>query len=85
MTWIWPHTPGIGDSPWVNPHTKEINGPDYTVTWPGTSFYSPVVENWTYQIRKVQNGFILKTNGVEFVFETLESLSKKLEELSNVK
>lgn len=60
--------------------TSGMASPSYYPAQPGHFAVGYPQDTWTYCIRKAQNGFVLKTDGHEYVFETLESLSKKLKE-----
>lgn len=54
-------------SPFTNWQTTAVN-------------YTLPTKEADMEIRKVSNGFILKTNGDEFVFESTESLNKFIAE-----
>lgn len=58
-----------------------------TVTYPSINPYNPyitywtypVYENWDIQLRKVENGWILKTQGKEYIIKDLKDITKFIE------
>lgn len=54
--------------------------------WPTTTSEIKLVQDPEFQmkIRKVENGYVLKVDSREFVFENIDSLLEKLKEQLNV-
>jgi hypothetical protein len=52
-----------------------------TVTMPSSTiqYASTIEQSWPIQIKKVENGFVLKVNLKEYVFLTLEGMRDFLE------
>lgn len=76
---IWPNLwPGTGPGiigPTITPNTQPVYEP---LDW--TKGIKIMTEVYNYQIRRVENGFVMKIDTKEFVFETVDSLLNKLRE-----